>query len=105
MVDVDCTLYSRNHVDLRRAERSAQFNHQEAARKESSQGSVASNGETAIREGDTSDIIEYVPEQIQERRQQVSDRPTQFGTPIITRSIDRLTHQECSFLMHSINLV
>ncbi|KAG1926579.1 protein NYNRIN-like [Pimephales promelas] len=64
VVDVDGTLYRRNRVDLRRAERSAQFNHQEAG---ISQGSVASNDETAIREGDTSDSTEYVPEEVQEQ--------------------------------------
>lgn len=68
VADVDGTLYRRNRVDLRRAERSAQFNNQEAGMKESSQGSVASDGETAIREGDTSNSTECVPEQVQERR-------------------------------------
>lgn len=86
VVDVDGTLYRRNRVDLRRAERSAQLNHQQAARKESSQCSVTSNGVTASTEGVMSDIAECVPEQAQERRQQVFDRPTEIGTPIITRS-------------------
>jgi hypothetical protein len=83
VVDVDGTLYRRNRVDLRRAERSAQFNHQEAG---ISQGSVASNDETVIREGDTSDSTEYVPEQVQEQKLSVSNRPAQRETLIITRS-------------------
>lgn len=83
VVDVDGTLYRRNRVDLRRAERPSQFNHQEAG---ISQGSVASDGETAIREGDTSDITECGPGQVQEQRLSVTNRSAQRETLIITRS-------------------
>ncbi len=86
VVNVDGTLYRRNRVDLRRAERSDQFNHQEAGIKESRQGAVASYSETVIREDDTSDITECEPEQVQERRLTVANKPSPLETPIITRS-------------------
>lgn len=60
-------------MDLRWAECSDQFNHQEAGIKESSQGSVASYSETAIREDDTSDITECEPEQVKE---EVANKPS-----------------------------
>ncbi|KAL1279011.1 hypothetical protein QQF64_025684 [Cirrhinus molitorella] len=86
VVNVDGTIYRRNCVDLRKAERSDQFNHQEAGIKENSQGAVASYGETAIREHDTSDITECEPEHVQEKRTTAANKPSLQGTPIITRS-------------------
>lgn len=87
VVDVEGTLYRRNRVDLRRAERSVMFDHQKAATQESNQeGPVSSYEEITIREDDTSDIKECEPEQLQERRLAVPYMPTRLGTPIITRS-------------------
>ncbi|KAL0194701.1 hypothetical protein M9458_008273, partial [Cirrhinus mrigala] len=57
VVDVDGTLYRRNRVDLRRAERFDQFNYPEAESKENSQGATSCS-ETVIREKNTSDITD-----------------------------------------------
>ncbi|KAL0195098.1 hypothetical protein M9458_008670, partial [Cirrhinus mrigala] len=84
VVDVDGTLYRRNRVDLRRAERFDQFNHPEAESKENSQGATGCS-ETVIREKNTSDITDCEPEQVQDRLT-VANKPSPLGAPIITRS-------------------